>query len=175
MSVAKQRGSLKNITFRWDTKDLVMRVLKSLNVKDDRALHNGNSFKWSAAASSISWALQMQSSQKGLSASLNQQKAGQNSHDCTHKWKCRNIHSRAMPAQVTIYSFPFCAGTTSSRKGRREPNRYGVINCQYPGSVLQDHHVCRDITERCRWQQTWHQAAVEAHRLLPFATQWCLD
>lgn len=62
-----------------------MRVLKSLNVKDDRALHNGNSFKWSAAASSISWALQMQSSQKGLSASLNQQKAGQNSHDCTHK------------------------------------------------------------------------------------------
>lgn len=36
-----------------------MRVLKFLNVKDDRALHNGNSFKQSTAASSISQALQM--------------------------------------------------------------------------------------------------------------------
>lgn len=45
------------ISFLWDIKDLIIRVLKFLNVRDDRALHNGNSFKWATAASSVSRAL----------------------------------------------------------------------------------------------------------------------
>lgn len=64
----------------WDASELfvfcripIMRVLKFLNIKDDRALPKRNSFKWATAASSPSWALHTSCPQKGPPTSLHQQ------------------------------------------------------------------------------------------------------